>query len=93
MGTKARKKKIIPEEFDSIYRAEKAILRANYKKNHLIDLTLSSPRIEISQSKIIIIDNRGTKKNLLEATKTLPRFIIIKNAKAKDRETWIPFNI
>ena len=61
-GSKSEKKKVIPKEFDSVYMAEKAIVRVNYGK-HLIDLTLNSPRIKISQSEIIIIDNRGFKKS------------------------------
>ena len=81
---------------------------------HLIDLNLNSPRIKLSQSENIILDNRDTKESIvdfvcalkrkntdftdiyftiLEATQIPPKLVANKNAKAKDRGTWIPFKI
>ena len=81
---------------------------------HLIDLTLNSPKIRLSQSENIILDNRDTKESIvdfvcalkrkntdfpdinfsiLEAIQIPPKLTINKNAKSKDRGTWIPFKI
>ena len=78
---------------------------------HIVELILNSPRIKLSQSDKIILDNRHTKESIvdfvcalkrkntdfpdnyftiLEATQLPPK---LKNAKAKDRGTWIPFKI
>ena len=110
---KARKKEILPNNFDSIYSAVNAKLKTSNNK-HLIDLILNSPRIRLSQSENIILDNRDTKESIvdfvcalkrkntvfpdiyftiLEATQIPPKLVANKNAKAKDRGTWIPFKI
>ena len=81
---------------------------------HIIDLILNSLRNDLSQSDNILIDNRDTKKSIvdfvcalkrkktdfsgfyftiLEATQLPPKLVINKNAKAKERGTWIPLII
>ena len=110
---KQEKKEIVPKNFDSIYSAVNARLKKSNNKN-IIDLILISPRIKISQSDNIILDNRDTKESIvdfvcalkrkntdfpdiyftiLEATHIPPKLVINKNAKAKNRGTWIPFKI
>ena len=113
MEQKQEKEEIVPKIFDSIYSAVNAKLKTSNNK-HLIDLILNSPRIRLSQSKNIILDNRDTKESIvdfvcalkrkntdfpdiyftiLEATQIPPKLVANKNAKAKDRGTWIPFKI
>ena len=110
---KQEKEEIAPKNFDSIYSAVNAKLKQSNNK-HLIDLIFNSPRIRLSQSENIIIDNRDTKESIvdfvcalkrkntdfpdfyltiLEATQIPPKHVVNKNAKAKDRGTWIPFKI
>ena len=109
---KKRRKKIVPNSFDSVYIVVNARLKTSSNK-HLIELILNSPRIK-RQSDNIILDNRDTKESIvdfvcalnqknyifpdfyftfLEATQLPPKNVINKNAKAKDRGTWIPFKI
>ena len=113
MEQKQVKEKIVPKNFDSVYSAVNARLKTSNNK-HIIDLILNSPRIKLSQSDNIILDNRDTKESIvdfvcklkrkntdfpdifftiLEATQLPPKLVINKNAKAKDRGTWIPFKI
>ena len=110
---KQEKEEIVPKNFDSAYSAVNARLKTSNNK-HIIDLILNSPRIKLSQSDNIILDNRATKESIvdfvctlkrkntdfsdiyftiLEATQLPPKLVINKNAKAKDRGTWIPFKI
>ena len=113
MEQKQEKEEIVPKNFDSVYSAVNARLKTS-KNKHIIDLILNSPRIKLSQSDNIILDNRDTKESIvdfvctlkrkntdfpdiyftiLEATQLSPKLGINKNAKAKDRGTWIPFKI
>ena len=113
MEQKQEKEEIVPKNFDSIYSAVNARLKTSNNKN-IIDLILNSPRIKISQSDKIILDNRDTKESIvdfvcalkrkntdfpdiyftiLEATHIPPKLVINKNAKPKERGTWIPFKI
>ena len=110
---KQEKEEIVPKNFVSIYSAVNAKLKKSNNK-HLIDLILNSPRIRLSQSESIILDNRDTKESIvdfmcalkrknidftdiyftiLEATRIPPKLVVNKDAKAKDRGTWIPFKI
>ena len=111
---KQEKEEIVTKTFDSVYSAENARLKTSNNK-HIIDLFLNSPRIKLSQSDNIILDNRDTKESIvdfvcelkrkntdfpdiyftiLEATQLPPKLVINKNAKAKDRGTWInPFKV
>ena len=110
---KQEKEEIIPKNFDCVYSAVNARLKTSNNK-HIIDLILNSPKIKLSQSDIIILDNRDTKESIvdfvcalkrkntdfpviyftiLEATQLPPKLVINKNAKAKDRGTWIPFKM
>ena len=98
---KQEKEEIVPKDFVSIYSAVNAKLKTS-NNEHLIDLNLISPRIRLSQSEIIILDKRDTKKIncrlfiyffILEATRIPPKLVVNKDAKAKDRGTWIPFKI
>ena len=108
-----QEKEEIPKNFDSVYSAVNARLKTSNNK-HIIGLILNSPRIKLSQSDNIILDNRDTKESIvdfvctlkrkntnfpdiyftiLEATQLPPKLVINKNAKAKNRGTWIPFKI
>ena len=110
---KQEKEEIVPKIFDSIYSAVNAKLKTS-NNTHLIDLIFNSPRIRLSQSENIILDNRDTKESIvdfvcalkrkntdfpdiyftiLEATQIPPKLVANKNAKAKDRGTWITFKI
>ena len=101
---KQEKEEIVPKKFDSIYSAVNARLKTSNNKN-IIDLILNSPRNKISQSDNIILDNRDTKESILDfryknkirrnlkGIQVPPNLVINKNAKAKDRGTWIPFKI
>ena len=111
MEQKQEKEEIVPKHFDSVHSAVNARLKTGNNK-HIIDLILNSPRIKLSQSDNITLDNRDTKEsivdfvcalkrkntnfpdiyfNILEATQLPPKLVINKNAKAKDKGTWIPF--
>ena len=57
---KQEKEEIVPKKFDSVYSAVNARLKTSNNK-HITDLILNSPRIKISQSDNIILDNRDTK--------------------------------
>ena len=95
MEEKQEKEEIFPKGFDSFYSAVNAKVKTSNNK-HLTDLILNSPRIILSQLENIILDNRDTKAiyfTILEATQNPPKLVINKNAKAKDRGTWIPFKI
>ena len=106
-----QEKEIVPKIFDSVYSAVNAKLKTSNNK-HLIDLILKSPKIKLSQSDNIILDNRDTKESfgvfvcalkrkkkqrffryLLCYFQLPPKLVINKNAKAKDRGTWIPFKV
>ena len=80
-----------------LYTSSKISAKLKTSNNkHLTDLTLNSPRIILSQLENIILDNRDTKAiyfTILEATQNPPKLVINKNAKTKDRGTWIPFKI
>ena len=110
---KQEKEEIVAKNFDSVYSAVNARLKTSNNK-HIIDLILNSPRIKLSQSDNITLENRDTKESIvdfvctlkrkntdfpdiyftiLEATQLPPKLVINKNAKAKDRGTWIPFKI
>ena len=54
---KQEKEEIVPKNFHSIYSAVNAKLKTSNNK-HLIDLILNSPRIRLSQSENIILENR-----------------------------------
>ena len=113
MEQKQEKEEIVPKKFDSVYSAVNARLKTSNNK-HINDLILNSPRIKLSQSDNIILDNRDTKESIvdfvcalkrkntnfpdiyftiLEANHIPPKLVINKNAKAKDRGTWILFKI
>ena len=110
---KSKKEEIVPKDFDSVHSAVNAKLKTSNNK-HLNDLILNSPRIRLSRSENIILDNRDTKESIvnfvcvskrkntdfpdiyftiLEATQFPSKLVMNKNAKAKDRGTWISFNI
>ena len=57
---KQEKEEIVPTNFDSVYNAVNARLKTSNNK-HIFDLILNSPRIKISQSDKIILDNRDTR--------------------------------
>ena len=69
---KQDKEEIVPKNFDSIYSAINAKLKTSNNK-HLIDLILNSPRIRLSQSENIILDNRDTKKSIVDFVCALKR--------------------
>ena len=62
---KQEKEEIVPKDFDSIYSAVNAKLKTSNNK-HLIDLILNSPRIRISQSENILLDNRDIKESIVD---------------------------
>ena len=66
------KEEIVPKNFDSVYSAVNARLKTSNKKN-IIDLILNSPRIKISQSDNIILDNRDTKESIVDFVCALKR--------------------
>ena len=69
---KQEKEEIVPKDFDSIYSAVNAKLKTSNNK-HLIDLILNSPRIRLSQSENIIVDNQDTKKSIVDFVCDLKR--------------------
>ena len=76
MEQKQEKEEIVPKNFDSIYSAVNARLKTSNNK-HIIDLILNSPRIKISQSDNIILDNRDTKESIVDFVCALKRKIPI----------------
>ena len=72
MEQKQEKEEIVPKDFDSIYSAVNAKLKTS-KNKHVIDLILSSPRIRLSQSVNIILDNRGTQESIVDFVCALKR--------------------
>ena len=72
MEQKQEKEEIVPKNFDSIYSAVNAKLKTSNNK-HLIDLTLNSPRIRLSQSENTILDNRDTKESFVDFVCALKR--------------------
>ena len=56
LGQRQEKEEIVPKNVDSINSAVNAKLKPSNNK-HLIDLILNSPRVRLSQSKTIILDN------------------------------------
>ena len=62
---KEEKEEIVPKIFDSVYSAVNARLKTSNNK-HIIDLILNSPRIKLSQSDNIILDNRDTKESFVD---------------------------
>ena len=62
---KQEKEEIVQNDFDSIYSAVNAKLKTSNNK-HLIDLLLKSPRIRLSQSESILLDNRDIKESIVD---------------------------
>ena len=71
---KQEKLEIVPKDFDSIYSAVNAKLKTSNNKQ-LIDLILNSPRIRLSQSESIILDNRDIKESIVDFVCALKRKI------------------
>ena len=69
---KQEKEEIVPKNFDSAYSAVNARLKTSNNK-HIIDLILNSPKIKISQSDNIILDNRDTKESIVDFVCALKR--------------------
>ena len=65
MEQKQEKEETLPNNFDSIFSAVYAKLKTSNNK-HPIDLILKSPRIRLSQSENIILDNRDTKESIVD---------------------------
>ena len=59
---KQEKEEIVPKLFDSVYSAVNARLKTSNNK-HIIDIILNSLGIKLSQSDILILDNRVLKRN------------------------------
>ena len=59
------KEEMVPKNFDSVYSAVNARLKTSNKKHH-INLFLNSPRIKLSQSDNIVLDNRDTKDSIVD---------------------------
>ena len=72
MEQKQEKEEIVPKNFDSVYSAVNARLKTSNNKQ-IIDLMLISPRIKLSQSDNIILDNRDTTESILDFVCTLKR--------------------
>ena len=69
---KQEKEEIVPKNFDSVHSAVNAMLETSNNK-HIIDLILNSPRNNLSQSDHIIIDDRDTKKSIVDFVCALKR--------------------
>ena len=69
---KQEKEEIVPKNSDSVYSAVNARLKTSNNK-HMIDLILNSPRIKISQSDNIILDNRDLKESIADFVCALKR--------------------
>ena len=76
---KQEKEKFVPKTFDPVHSAVNVRLKTSNNK-HLIDLILNSPRIKLSQSDIIILDNRDTKESVVDCVCALKR----KNTESPD---------
>ena len=63
---------IVPKNFGSVYSAVNARLKTS-NNEHIIDLILNSPRIKLSQSDKIILDNRDTKESIVDFVCALKR--------------------
>ena len=72
MEQKHEKEKVVPKDFDSIYRAVNANVKTSNIK-HLTDLTLNSSRIRLSQPEKIILYNRDTKESIVDFVCALKR--------------------
>ena len=72
MGQRQEKEEIVPKNFDSTNSAVNAKLKPSNNK-HLIDLVLNFPRIRLSQSKTIILDNLDTKESIVDFVCALKR--------------------
>ena len=72
MEQKQAKEEIVPKNFDSVHSAVNARWKTSNNK-HIIDLILNSPRIKLSQSHNIILDNRGTKESIVDFVCALKR--------------------
>ena len=62
---KQEKEEIVPKNFDSVYSAVNARLKTSNNK-HTFELILNSPKIQLSQSDKIILDNRETKESIVD---------------------------
>ena len=69
---KQEKEEIVPKIFDTVHSAVNARLKTS-KNKHINDLILNSPRIKLSQSDNIILDNRDTKESIVEFVCALKR--------------------
>ena len=69
---KQEKEEIVTKKFDSFYSAVNAKLKTS-NNEHPIDLISISPRIRLSQSENIILDNRDTKETIVEFVCALKR--------------------
>ena len=69
---KQEKEEIVPKLFDSVQSAVYARLKTSNKK-HIFDLILNSPRIKLSQSDNIILENRDTKETIVDFVCALKR--------------------
>ena len=65
MEQKQEREMIVPKGFDSIYSAVYRRIKTSNNK-HLIDLVLNSPRIKLSQSENIILDNRDSNESVVD---------------------------
>ena len=72
MEQKQEKEEIVPKNFDSVYSAVNARLKTSNNK-HNIDLILKFPRIKLSQSDNIILDNRDTEEAIADIVCALKR--------------------
>ena len=80
MEQKQEKQEIVPKNFDTIYSAVNARLKKSNNR-HLFDSFLNSPRVKLSQSDDIILDNRDTKESFVdfvcEKTPIFQTFILL----------------
>ena len=67
-----KKKEIEPKSFDFVSSAVNAKLKTSNNK-HLNELLLNSPRISLSQSENIILDNRDTQESIVDFVCALKR--------------------
>ena len=87
---KQEKEEIVPKNFDSIYR-----LRLSQSENIILDNRDTKESIVgfVCALKRKNTDFPDIYFTILEATQIPPKLVANKNAKAKDRGTWIPFKI
>ena len=69
---KQEKEEIVTKSFGSVQSAVNARLKTSNNK-HFIELILNSPRIILSQSDNIILDNRDTKESIVDFVCALKR--------------------